>query len=96
MMVDCGTTGGYAKIATVISTDLAKIAQAQPQERIKFIQCTDAEAVQAYREEMENYHFVAELVAKGLPPNVEQKKKGRQLQLKIEGQIYNVEIEEVL
>lgn len=96
MMVDCGTTGGYAKIASVISADIAKIAQAQPQDRIKFIQCTDEEAVQAYREEMENYRFVAELVAKGLPAKVEQKMKGRQLQLTIEGQVYKVEIEEVL
>jgi biotin-dependent carboxylase-like uncharacterized protein len=96
MMVDCGTTGGYAKIATVISADLAKIAQAQPQDCIKFIQCTDEEAVQAYREEMECYRFVAELVAKGLPSKVEQQTRQRKMQLKIEGQVYKVEIEEVL
>ena len=95
MMVDCGTTGGYAKIATVISSDLAKLAQAQPQDRIRFVQCTDLDAIQAYREEMDCYRKVAENVAKGLSAKEIQAPKGRQMQLKIEGKIYNVEIEEV-
>ena len=96
MMVDCGTTGGYAKIATVISSDLAKLAQAQPQDLVRFVQCTDSEAIQVYRDEMECYRKVAEYVAKGISGQAIQAPKGRQMQLKIEGKIYNVEIEEVL
>ena len=97
MMVDCGTTGGYAKIATVISSDLAKIAQAQPQDRLKFDQCTDAEAVQAYRDEMDRYRKVAEYVTKGGIPAIEvQPQNSRIMNLAIDGNIYKVEIEEVL
>ncbi|MCL6478064.1 MAG: biotin-dependent carboxyltransferase family protein [Peptococcaceae bacterium] len=36
MLADRQTTGGYAKIATVISTDLWKIAQAKPGDIIRF------------------------------------------------------------
>ncbi len=36
IMKDAQTTGGYAKIATVISTDLQKIAQMKPGDKIKF------------------------------------------------------------
>ena len=38
------TTGGYTKIATVISTDLSKIAQAVPGNQVRFQQVTLAEA----------------------------------------------------
>jgi allophanate hydrolase subunit 2 len=38
------TTGGYTKIATVISTDLSKIAQAVPGNQVRFHQVTLAEA----------------------------------------------------
>jgi biotin-dependent carboxylase-like uncharacterized protein len=96
MMVDCGTTGGYAKIATVISSDLAKISQAQPQDCIRFVQCTDEEAIQAYRDEMECYRKVAECVAKGIPAKAVHASKGKQMKISIEGQIFNVEIEEVM
>lgn len=36
MMVDRQTTGGYAKIANVVSVDLYKIAQAKPGDKISF------------------------------------------------------------
>ncbi len=36
LMSDRGTTGGYTKIATVISTDIYKLAQAMAGDRIKF------------------------------------------------------------
>ena len=36
MMADRQTTGGYAKIATVISADLHKIAQARPGTKVRF------------------------------------------------------------
>ncbi len=44
------TTGGYTKIATVISTDLPKIAQAIPGNRVRFIQVTLEESHRIYRE----------------------------------------------
>ncbi|HET6490337.1 MAG TPA: biotin-dependent carboxyltransferase family protein [Syntrophales bacterium] len=45
------TTGGYTKIATVISTDLSKIAQAMPGNRLRFQQVTLEEAHGIYREQ---------------------------------------------
>ena len=45
------TTGGYTKIATVISTDLSKIAQAVPGNRVRFQQLTLAEAHRLCREQ---------------------------------------------
>ena len=42
------TTGGYTKIATVISTDLSKIAQALPGNRVRFQRVTLEEAHRIY------------------------------------------------
>jgi allophanate hydrolase subunit 2 len=47
MGVDCPTTGGYAKIATVIGADLPKLAQTKAGDKIGFIQCSENEAVAA-------------------------------------------------
>jgi biotin-dependent carboxylase-like uncharacterized protein len=44
------TTGGYSKIATVISTDISKIAQAVPGNRVRFRCVTLEEAHGIYRE----------------------------------------------
>ena len=70
MMVDCGTTGGYAKIATVIGPDLAKVAQTKPQDILRFVSCSDEAAVQALRQEMDRYRQVAEWAASGAVPAV--------------------------
>ena len=51
MMADRQTTGGYAKIATVITADLPKIAQARPGTKICFVAVTEKEAVAALRAE---------------------------------------------
>jgi biotin-dependent carboxylase-like uncharacterized protein len=44
------TTGGYTKIATVVSTDLPKVAQAVPGSRVRFRSVTLGEAHDIYRE----------------------------------------------
>lgn len=49
MMADRQTTGGYAKIATVISADLSRAAQARPGIRIRFVRVTEAEAIRLRR-----------------------------------------------
>ena len=51
MMADRQTTGGYAKIATVISADLKKIAQARPGTKIRFEKIAEKEAVKLKRKE---------------------------------------------
>ncbi|CAN5659922.1 biotin-dependent carboxyltransferase family protein [soil metagenome] len=51
LMADRGTTGGYAKIATVISADLYQIAQALPGELVGFQAISMEEALMALREQ---------------------------------------------
>jgi len=51
MMMDCHTTGGYAKIATVIGPDLRRLAQARPGDELRFAACRQADAVAAIRAE---------------------------------------------
>jgi biotin-dependent carboxylase-like uncharacterized protein len=51
MMVDAQTTGGYAKIATVIGPDLRLVGQARAGETLRFVVCDQAEAVAALRAE---------------------------------------------
>ena len=52
MMVDCGTTGGYTKIGTVIGSDISKLAQAKPHDKVRFVRCTEADALMALRQEI--------------------------------------------
>jgi len=59
MMADCQTTGGYAKIATVIGPDLAKLAQAKAGDRVSFATCSDAEAIAALVAEKKRYEKAA-------------------------------------
>lgn len=54
MMADRQTTGGYAKIATVISADLSRAAQARPGTRIRFVQVTLPEAIRLRKQEEKN------------------------------------------
>jgi len=52
LMMDAQTTGGYPKIATVISSDLPLVAQARPGDRLQFRKCSLEEAY-VQREKME-------------------------------------------
>jgi allophanate hydrolase subunit 2 len=49
LMPDRGTSGGYPKIATVISTDLGRFGQTQPGRRFRFKAISMAEAQAEYR-----------------------------------------------
>ncbi|MDF2886939.1 MAG: biotin-dependent carboxyltransferase family protein [Lacrimispora sp.] len=51
MLADHQTTGGYAKIATVISTDIPALAQLRPGEWVTFQYVTAMEAVKIARKE---------------------------------------------
>jgi antagonist of KipI len=51
LMVDCQTTGGYAKPFTVIGPDLRRLAQARAGDGVRFVRCTQDEAVAALAEE---------------------------------------------
>jgi antagonist of KipI len=49
LMADRQTTGGYAKIATVITADLSVAGQLAPGGEIRFVTCSHAEALDALR-----------------------------------------------
>jgi antagonist of KipI len=59
MGVDAQTTGGYAKIATVIGPDLARLAQARPGATVRFRCVSEEEAVGAIRREREAWARLA-------------------------------------
>jgi biotin-dependent carboxylase uncharacterized domain len=50
MAADRQTTGGYAKIATVVSTDMGILAQLKPGDTVKFKQVSLEEAVRIYKQ----------------------------------------------
>lgn len=95
MMSDCGTTGGYAKIATVIGADLWRLAQAKPNDMIKFLLCSETEAVQALAEEREKYRRVAKQVTAGPAETHPPKAESRSMRVTIQNQSYQIDIEEV-
>lgn len=64
MMADRQTTGGYAKLATVISADLKQIAQAAPGTGVRFAAVSAAEALRLKKQEenklkMLHYSFLS-------------------------------------
>jgi biotin-dependent carboxylase-like uncharacterized protein len=54
MLADAQTTGGYAKIATVISADVPAIARRRPGAPVRFAAVTQAEAEDIRREQEDN------------------------------------------
>ena len=65
LLADRGTTGGYAKIATVITTDIPRLAQAAPGDTITFQQVSVEDAHVALREQEEVIQRL-----KNVPPTV--------------------------
>ena len=58
LLADRGTTGGYTKIATVISADIGKIAQAMPGHTVTFSAVSVEEAQEAHRKQEELLRLV--------------------------------------
>lgn len=65
MLQDRQTTGGYAKIATVITSDLWKVAQARPGEFIRFTAVSLAEAHRAYARFREQVRLFSHMLCRG-------------------------------
>ncbi len=59
LMADRQTTGGYAKIATVISADVSLAGQMAPGDEIGFTVCSPAEAMAALIEQEQSLMAVA-------------------------------------
>ncbi len=62
LLHDAVTGGGYATIATVISTDLDRMAQIKTNEKVRFISITLEEALQARRDVQERLRRIAEAI----------------------------------
>ncbi|WP_175438383.1 biotin-dependent carboxyltransferase family protein [Fusibacter sp. 3D3] len=89
MLSDCQTTGGYTKIAHVITSDLPKLAQAKAGDSIKFKALDVNEAHEQYRKAMAKYEVIrAELETLRLAPE-------RNLRLKLMDKIFNVKVNEI-
>lgn len=59
------TVGGYEKIATVISADIFRIAQAKPGDKIRFRRVTLEEAYQAFREQRKILEQIRNIPSEG-------------------------------
>lgn len=90
MLADHQTTGGYAKIATIISVDIDKFAQMKPGNKIKFTSINIEEAHKfLYEREMNINNMQFEINNKLRSDNV------RVFKIKLKGKIYEVETEEI-
>jgi len=92
MLADRQTTGGYAKIATVISSDIDKFAQMKPRNKIKFTKINLEKAHQLFCEREKNINdmqFEKKETTKLKSNNV------RIFKVKLEKKIYKIEIEEI-
>ncbi len=63
MMADRQTTGGYTKIATVISTDLPRIAQLGQGDKLRFAAVTVEQARDLYAEQRKELQAIARQIA---------------------------------
>jgi len=91
MMADRATTGGYAKIGTVISVDLTKLAQAKPGDVVRFMQCSDEEAALALQGVAHRYGDIASYIGKEQQTILA---KMRNFKVNVNGQLYDVKIME--
>lgn len=71
MLADHQTTGGYAKIGTVVSSDLSAIAQRKPGEAIGFCFVSPEEAVEVYRLEEKKLGWLREKLLVHLKMNTD-------------------------
>ena len=89
MMADRQTTGGYTKIGAVIGADLGKLAQAKPGDQVRFVQCSDAEAVAALHQMRSLEQSAAAWLA-----GAEESKGSRQFRIVVAGATYDVQVQE--
>ena len=92
MMADRQTTGGYSKIANVISTDLSILAQGKPGDSIKFRRIPITEAHSLLRERENLYKEISECLNK---QNQHAVKSEKNYIIKLNGKKYDVKVEEL-
>lgn len=88
LMNDCGTTGGYPKIATIVQEDIFKIAQLKTGDKIRFKSISVNEAIEIYKQ----YNKYINEIKKILIDKVEDSKY---YNVTVNGQHYNVIVQEI-
>lgn len=68
LLADCQTSGGYPKIATVISADLSKLAHKRPGEVLRFIAVSHEQAQEARQLKIESFRNWVNGLQRFLPP----------------------------
>lgn len=93
MMADRQTTGGYTKIGNVISSDLAKLAQATPGTKVKFVEYTLEQAVQAIK----NNDIIINTQNSYISPVKEEvvDSSSRDYRIKINNKIFELKVERI-
>lgn len=89
MMMDTATTGGYAKIGTVIGPDIVGLAQSKPGQKVVFRQCSDELAEFILRSECDTLDRVDSYIANY------SKADAKFFAIKVGEKIFNVKVEEV-
>lgn len=92
MLADRQTTGGYAKIANVISVDIPSVAQKKPGDTLTFENVSIEEAQRFYREREKKLDQLRQLMRK---KSEEISQKISYYTITINGQKYNVSIKEI-
>ena len=67
MMADRQTTGGYAKIASIINVDIPLFAQLRPGQKVRFEKCTIREAQQLMRDAAAAWEAHCRKLEEGVP-----------------------------
>lgn len=70
MMADRQTTGGYAKIASIINVDIPLFAQLRPGQEVRFEKCSVQEAQALIREADERWKEHCRILEKNGPPGI--------------------------
>lgn len=86
LLADRQTTGGYAKIATVIGPDIPRVAQGRPGDGVRFRAVSLEEAHRAHRER--------EAFFAALPAQFARLPQRRSYALEVDGVPYEVDVEE--
>ncbi|MCK8827355.1 biotin-dependent carboxyltransferase family protein [Natroniella acetigena] len=89
MLADRQTTGGYAKLANVISVDLPKVAQAKPGDKLNFKQIGVVEAQQELKKQEERIAQLKEWLTGTA------NKKIKYFKIRVDGNSFEVEVEEI-
>lgn len=95
MMADRQTTGGYTKIGTVISSDLAILAQLKPGDKVRFKQVSIATSHELYHQ----YNDKIEEIQRYILENSFEMTSTRLFQVSVKGKqntkTFNVSVEEI-